>query len=102
MKLAREKNIDFVPCGVKKCVVYLDPEEFKSTWLGNKAVYRTRMMMADGGELLILAPGVERFGEDAECDRHIRKYGYRGRRSSARCPRRKTPICGRTWALRPI
>ncbi len=79
VKLAREKNIDFVPCGVKKCVVYLDPEEFKSTWLGNKAVYRTRMMMADGGELLILAPGVERFGEDAECDRLIRKYGYRGR-----------------------
>ncbi len=79
VKLAQEKNIDFVPGGVKKCVVYLDPAEFKSTWLGNKAVYRTRMMMADGGELLILAPGVEKFGEDAECDRLIRKYGYRGR-----------------------
>lgn len=79
VKLAQEKNIDFVPTGVKKCVVYLDPSEFKSTWLGNKAVYRTRMMMADGGELVILAPGVERFGEDAECDRLIRKYGYRGR-----------------------
>ena len=57
----------------------LDPSEFKSTWLGNKAVYRTRMAMADGGELLILAPGVERFGEDPEADRLIRKYGYRGR-----------------------
>jgi nickel-dependent lactate racemase len=79
VKLARQKNIDFVPRGVRKCVVYLDPEEFKSTWLGNKAVYRTRMMMADGGELLIFAPGVERFGEDPECDRLIRKYGYRGR-----------------------
>ncbi len=79
VKLAQEKNIDFVPRGVKKCVVYLDPEEFKSTWLGNKAIYRTRMMMADGGELLILAPGIERFGEDPECDRLIRKYGYRGR-----------------------
>ncbi len=79
VKLAREKNIDFVPRGVRKCVVYLEPKEFKSTWLGNKAVYRTRMMMADGGELLILAPGVARFGEDAECDRLIRKYGYRGR-----------------------
>ena len=60
-------------------MVYLDPSEFKSTWLGNKAVYRTRMAMADGGELIILAPGVEKFGEDAECDRLIRKYGYRGR-----------------------
>ena len=79
VKLAQEKNIDFVPAGLKKCVVYLDPSEFKSTWLGNKAVYRTRMAMADGGELIVLAPGVERFGEDAECDRLIRKYGYRGR-----------------------
>ena len=79
VKLAQQKNIDFVPHGVRKCIVYLDPEEFKSTWLGNKAVYRTRMMMADGGELVILAPGVERFGEDPECDRLIRKYGYRGR-----------------------
>jgi hypothetical protein len=49
-----------------------------STWLGNKAVYRTRMAMADGGELIILAPGVKEFGEDHEIDRLIRKYGYRG------------------------
>ena len=69
VKLAQKKNIDFVPHGLKKCVVYLDPSEFKSTWLGNKAVYRTRMAMADGGELIVLAPGVERFGEDPECDR---------------------------------
>ncbi|MBR3366513.1 MAG: DUF2088 domain-containing protein [Lachnospiraceae bacterium] len=79
VKLAQEKNIDLVEHSVKKCVVYLDPDEFRSTWLGNKAVYRTRMLMADGGELIILAPGVERFGEDAEVDRLIRKYGYRGR-----------------------
>ena len=79
VKLAQEKNIDFVEHGLKKCVVYLDPAEFRSTWLGNKAVYRTRMAMADGGELLILAPGVERFGEDRTVDALIRKYGYRGR-----------------------
>ena len=79
VKLAQEKNIDFVEHGLKKCVVYLDPSEFKSTWLGNKAVYRTRMAMADGGELIILAPGVERFGEDDRVDELIRKYGYRGR-----------------------
>ena len=89
VKLAQEKNIDFVPKGIRKCVVYLDPAEFKSTWLGNKAIYSTRMAMADGGELIILAPGVERFGEDAECDRLIRKYGYRGRLHTLeqfRCP----------------
>ena len=60
-------------------MVYLDPSEFKSTWLGNKAVYRTRMAIADGGELIILAPGVTKFGEDAQVDKLIRKYGYRGR-----------------------
>ena len=79
VKLAQEKNIDFLLRGLQKCVVYLDPAEFRSTWLGNKAIYRTRMAMADGGELIILAPGVEKFGEDAACDRLIRKYGYRGR-----------------------
>ena len=79
VKLAQEKNIDFVETGIKKCVVYLDPSEFHSTWLGNKAVYRTRMAMADGGELIVLAPGIVRFGEDDLVDQLIRKYGYRGR-----------------------
>ena len=79
IKLAQEKNIDFVETGIKKCVVYLDPGEFHSTWLGNKAVYRTRMAMADGGELIVLAPGIVRFGEDDLVDALIRKYGYRGR-----------------------
>ena len=79
IELAQEKNIDFVDTGIKKCVVYLTPDEFKSTWLGNKSVYRTRMAIADGGELLVLAPGIERFGEDETVDELIRKYGYRGR-----------------------
>ena len=79
IELAQEKNIDFVETGIKKCVVYLDPAEFKSTWLGNKSVYRTRMAIADGGELLVLAPGIERFGEDDQVDVLIRKYGYKGR-----------------------
>ena len=79
IELAQEKNIDFVETGIKKCVVYLTPDEFKSTWLGNKSVYRTRMAIADGGELLVLAPGIERFGEDGKVDELIRKYGYKGR-----------------------
>lgn len=77
--LSQEKNIIFLSHGILKCVVYLDPREFKSTWLGNKAVYRTRMAIADGGELIILAPGVRQFGEDKKVDGLIRKYGYRGR-----------------------
>ena len=77
--LAQQKNMDYVPTGIKKCVVYLDPKEFRTTWLGNKSVYRTRMAIADGGELLVLAPGIERFGEDETIDGLIRKYGYRGR-----------------------
>ena len=79
VKLAQEKNIEFVPHGIRKCVTYLDPSEFKSTWLGNKAVYRTRLAIADGGELIILAPGVREFGEDEQIDKLIRKYGYCGR-----------------------
>lgn len=78
IKLAQQKNLDFVE-PLKKCVVYLIPTEFRTTWLGNKAVYRTRMAMADGGELIILAPGIERFGEDMIVDALIRKYGYKGR-----------------------
>ncbi|MBR4941875.1 MAG: DUF2088 domain-containing protein [Clostridia bacterium] len=81
VELAMEKNIIFVDQPFKKVVVYLDPAEFKSTWLGNKAVYRTRMAMDDGGELIILAPEVYHFGEDAENDRVIRKYGYIGRKN---------------------
>jgi len=53
-------------------------DEFKATWTANKAVYRTRLAMADGGELLIIAPGLERFGEQPEVDALIRKYGYCG------------------------
>ncbi len=78
VRLAQEKNIDWLDHGIKKCVVYLDPKEFKSTWLGNKAVYRTRMAMADEGELIILAKGICRFGEDRKVDELIRKYGYTG------------------------
>ncbi len=61
---------------LQKVVVYLDPLEFKSTWLGNKSVYRTRMAIADDGELLVLAPGLREFGEDKTIDSLIRKYGY--------------------------
>ena len=76
---SQERNLITVDEPFSKVVVYLDPREFKSTWLGNKAVYRTRMAIADGGELIILAPGVVKFGEDPENDRLIRKYGYVGR-----------------------
>ena len=58
-------------------VVYLDPEEFHSTWLGNKSIYRTRMAIADNGHLTVLAPAVKTFGEDEQIDQLIRKYGYR-------------------------
>ncbi len=76
---SQEMNLIHMDEPFQKVVVYLDPREFKSTWLGNKAVYRTRMAIADGGELIVLAPGVDKFGEDPENDRLIRKYGYCGR-----------------------
>jgi nickel-dependent lactate racemase len=75
---SREQNITIFDKPVKKIVAVMQADEFRSTWVGNKAVYRTRMAIADGGELLILAPGLERFGEQPEVDALIRKYGYKG------------------------
>ncbi len=77
-ELSLQVNFTMLDKPIKKAVVFLDPSEFKSTWLGNKSVYRTRMAMADKGELIVLAPGLKEFGEDKEIDRLIRKYGYRG------------------------
>jgi nickel-dependent lactate racemase len=76
-ELSVKVNFTVLDEAPQSIVVYLDPEEFHSTWLGNKAVYRTRMAIADGGELIVLAPGVGTFGEDPEIDKLIRKYGYR-------------------------
>ncbi len=75
-ELSLEVNFQMLENALHKVVVYLEPEEFKSTWLGNKSIYRTRMAIADGGELVVLAPGLKEFGEDGEIDRLIRKYGY--------------------------
>ena len=79
VKKSQQINLTHMSERLQKVVVYLDPREFKSTWLGNKAIYRTRMAIADGGELIVLAPAVGHFGEDAENDKLIRKYGYVGR-----------------------
>lgn len=77
-RLSLEVNFEMVDKPLQKVVVWLDPSEFKSTWLGNKSIYRTRMALADGGELIVLAPALKEFGEDKEIDRLIRKYGYFG------------------------
>lgn len=77
-ELSQKLNICHVERRAKKVVTYLDPEELKTTWVGNKGIYRTRMTVADGGELLILAPGIRAFGENEEMDKMTRKYGYTG------------------------
>jgi len=74
--LSLKVNFEMLDKPLKKIVVYLDPSEFKSTWLGNKSIYRTRMAIEDNGELIILAPGLREFGEDKTIDFLIRKYGY--------------------------
>ena len=76
--LSLEVNFEMLDRPIQKAVVYLEPHEFKSTWLGNKSIYRTRMALADDGELIVLGPGVKEFGEDPAIDALIRKYGYRG------------------------
>lgn len=76
--LSLKVNFEMLDEPIRKAVVYLDPHEFHSTWLGNKAVYRTRMALADDAELIVLAPAVKEFGEDKTIDKLIRRYGYRG------------------------
>jgi nickel-dependent lactate racemase len=77
-ELSLQVNFTMLDQPLKKVVVNLDPAEFKTTWLGNKSIYRTRMAIADDGELIVLAPGLKQFGEDAAMDQLIRKYGYVG------------------------
>jgi len=79
-RLSLELNVTCVERPLQKVVVHLDPHEYQSTWLGNKSIYRTRMAIADGGELIVLAPGVKRFGEDGDIDRLIRRHGYAGKK----------------------
>ena len=76
--LSLKVNFKMLDREIKKAVVFLDPHEFRSTWLGNKSVYRTRMALADNAELIVLAPGVHEFGEDSAIDALIRRYGYCG------------------------
>jgi nickel-dependent lactate racemase len=77
-ELSLKVNFAMLDRQIPKAVVWLDPGEYKSTWLGNKSVYRTRMALADDAELIVLAPGVREFGEDHDIDRLIRRFGYRG------------------------
>ena len=84
-ELSLETNFIMVEREIKKCIVYLDPEEFKSTWLGNKSVYRTRMALADDADLIVLAPALKEFGEDKTIDGLIRKYGYKGTPHTLKC-----------------
>jgi nickel-dependent lactate racemase len=81
-------NFEVLEAPIRKAIVYLDPHEYHSTWLGDKAVYRTRMALADGAELIILGPGVKTFGEDPAIDALIRKYGYRGTAATLEAVRR--------------
>ena len=93
-ELSIKVNFTVVEKPLSKVVVFLDPAEFKSTWLGNKSVYRTRMAMADKGELIVLAPGLKEFGEDKEIDRLIRKYGYQGTPATLKALKENDELAG--------
>ncbi len=93
-ELSMKVNFELLDEPIRKAVVYLDPAEFHSTWIGNKAVYRSRMALADGAELIILAPGVREFGEDGNIDTLIRKYGYRGTPATLESVRANADLAG--------
>ena len=87
-ELSLKANFLMLDREISKAVVFLDPHEFRSTWLGNKSIYRTRMALADGADLIVLAPGVQEFGEDAAIDKLIRQYGYCGTPAALEAVRR--------------
>lgn len=93
-ELSRQVNFEIVEKPIRKAIVYLDPHEFHSTWLGNKAIYRTRMALADEGELIVLGPGVREFGEDRRIDELIRKYGYKGTPATLRAVEQNEDLAG--------
>jgi len=93
-ELSLQVNFFMLDKPIQKAVVYLDPSEYHSTWLGNKAIYRTRMALADGAELIILAPGVKEFGEDKTIDGLIRKYGYRGTEATLQAVKDNADLAG--------
>ncbi|MCC7498151.1 MAG: DUF2088 domain-containing protein [Bryobacterales bacterium] len=93
-RLSLKVNFVMLDHELTKCVVFLDPAEFKTTWLGNKAIYRTRMALADDANLIILAPGVKQFGEDEGIDKLIRKYGYRGTPATLEAVDREPEMAG--------
>jgi nickel-dependent lactate racemase len=76
-KLAAQVNCFRLDKPPKTVVVHMNPEKYKATWLANKAIYRTRMAIGDGGRLIVIAPAVKEFGEDKKLDELIRKFGYR-------------------------
>lgn len=92
--LSLKVNVQMLDRPIQKAVVYLNDVEFKSTWLGNKAIYRTRMALADGGELIVLAPGVREFGEDKTIDQLIRKYGYQGTQYTMEAVKNNADLAG--------
>ncbi|MEM1058527.1 MAG: lactate racemase domain-containing protein [Verrucomicrobiota bacterium] len=75
-RASQRQNITLLEKPIRKIVAHMQADEFRRTWVANKAVYRTRLALADGGELLVIAPGVDGFGEQPEVDRIIRRYGY--------------------------
>jgi nickel-dependent lactate racemase len=75
---SREQNITLFDEPIQKIVCVMQGDEFFSTWVANKSIYRTRMALGDGGELVVIAPGLKRFGEQEDVDALIRKYGYCG------------------------
>lgn len=96
--LSLRVNFQTLDQEIQKAVVFLNPQEFKSTWLGNKAIYRTRMALADRGELIVLAPGVREFGEDREIDKLIRRYGYCGTPATLDAVKRDADLAGNLGA----
>jgi nickel-dependent lactate racemase len=93
-ELSRAVNLFPLDRPAKKIITWMDPEQYTTGWVANKAIYRTRMAVADGGELIVLAPGVSAFGETAAQEALIRKYGFRGTPATLEAMRNNPDLAG--------
>ncbi|QDS97199.1 lactate racemase domain-containing protein [Adhaeretor mobilis] len=77
-KLSLRENCHASNQPYQQVIVRLNEKKYRSFWLSNKAIYRTRRAIATGGTIHVIAPGLDRLGENEIQSKLIGKYGYCG------------------------
>lgn len=76
--LSRQHNVTVVEEGLQRVVAFFPGLRFASLWDVQQLLPRLAMCLADGGELILLAPGIERLAADDAPLAVYRRTGYLG------------------------